>query len=137
MRAFREAVESWDIDRALSLMTDDVTFRSPVVHKPYVGRETVGVILHAVARVFADFRYDREIGEEGARDHALVFRAKVGEREVEGCDFLHLDDEGLIDEFFVMVRPMSGAMALAEAMKAELERSTPYDAKEPSDGSPA
>lgn len=122
MRAFREAVEAMDIDRAVSLMTEDVTFRSPVVHKPYEGRETVRVILHAVARVFEGFRYDREIGAEGSSDHALVFRAVVGDREIEGCDFLHLDEEGLVDEFFVMIRPLSGAMAVAEAMRAELER---------------
>ncbi|HLN78040.1 MAG TPA: nuclear transport factor 2 family protein [Nocardioidaceae bacterium] len=122
MRAFREAVESMDIDRAVSLMTEDVTFRSPVVHKPYQGRDAVAVILRAVAKVFEDFRYDREIGAEDAPDQALVFRAKVGDREVEGADFLHVDDAGLIDEFFVMIRPLSGAMALAEAMRAELER---------------
>jgi hypothetical protein len=122
MRAFREAVESSDIDRALSLMTEDVEFRSPVVHKPYRGRDAVGVILRSVARVFEDFRYEREIGGEGATDHALVFRARVGDRELEGCDFLHLDDSGLIDELVVMVRPLSGAMALAETMRAELEK---------------
>lgn len=120
MRAFRQAVESWDVDRAVSLMTEDVTFRSPVVHKPYRGRESVAVILHAVAKVFDDFRYEREIGAEGAPDTALVFRARVGDREVEGCDFLHTNEEGLVDEFFVMLRPLSGAMALAEAMRAEL-----------------
>lgn len=123
MRAFREAVESWDIDRVLSLMTDDVEFRSPVVHKPYRGREVVGVILRAVSRVFEDFRYDREIGAEEAADHALVFRARVGDRELEGCDFVHVNAEGLIDEFFVMVRPMSGALVLADAMRVELDKS--------------
>jgi hypothetical protein len=120
MRAFRDAVESWDIDRVVSLMTEDVTFRSPVVHKPYRGRDEVSMILHAVARVFEDFRYDREIGAEGSPDHALVFRARVGDREVEGCDFLHVNEAGLVDEFFVMIRPLSGALALAEAMKAQV-----------------
>lgn len=122
MRAFREAVESMDIDRAVSLMTEDVTFRSPVVHKPYQGRDGVAVILRAVAKVFEDFRYDRAIGAEDAPDHALVFRATVGDRQVEGADFLHVNDAGLIDEFFVMIRPLSGAIALAEAMRVELER---------------
>ena len=50
-----------------------------------------------------------------------MFRARVGDRELEGCDFLHTDESGLIDEFCVMVRPLSGALALAEAKKAELE----------------
>lgn len=124
MRAFREAVEAKDIDRLLSLMTEDVVFRSPVVHRPYRGRDQVSAILHAVVRVFEDFRYEREIGAEGASDHALVFRARVGDRELEGCDFVHLDADGLVDEFFVMIRPLSGAMALAEAMRAELERAS-------------
>lgn len=122
MRAFRDAVESRDIDHVMSLMTDEVTFRSPVVHKPYKGRDAVAGILRAVLRVFEDFRYDREIGAEGSADHALVFRARVGDRELEGCDFLHVDEAGLIDEFFVMIRPLSAALAVAEAMRAELER---------------
>jgi hypothetical protein len=123
MRAFREAVESWDIDQVISLMTEDVTFRSPVVHKPYQGRDQVAAILHAVSRVFEDFRYDRAIGAPDATDHALVFRARVGDREIEGADFLRVNADGLIEEFFVMIRPLSGAMAVAEAMRAELERS--------------
>ncbi len=43
-------------------------------------------------------------------------------KRVTGCDFLHLDDDGLIDDFMVMVRPLSGATALAEAMGAQFER---------------
>ncbi len=121
MNPFRAAVEARDFDAAVALLADDVVFRSPVVFRPYQGREVVGALLHAVSRVFEDFRYELEIGEEGGRDHALVFRAKVGDREVHGCDFLHTDDDGLIDDFTVMVRPLSGALALAEAMKAQLE----------------
>jgi hypothetical protein len=94
--------------------------RSPIVFKPYRGRATVGAILTAVSRVFEDFSYLREIGAPDARDHALVFQARVGDKQVEGCDFLHVDENGSIDELVVMVRPLSGALALAEAMKAEL-----------------
>jgi hypothetical protein len=35
----------------------------------------------------------------------------------EGCDFLHLNEDGSIDELAVMVRPLSGTLALADAMK--------------------
>jgi hypothetical protein len=117
---FRAAVEARDLDAAIALLADDVVFRSPVVYKPYQGRESVGAILAAVSRVFVGLRYVREIGAPDARDHALVFHAHVGDREVEGCDFLHMDESGAISEFVVMVRPMSGALALAEAMKAQL-----------------
>jgi hypothetical protein len=120
MHPFREAVETGEIDGVLELVSPDVVFSSPVVFRPYHGRETLGVILRAVTRVFEDFRYEREIGSDGAEDHALLFRARVGDRELQGCDFLHIGEDGLIDEFTVMVRPLSAALALAEAMRAEV-----------------
>jgi hypothetical protein len=121
MHPFRVAVEAQDIEAAIALLAENVVFRSPVVFKPYHGREAVAPLLLAVSRVFEDFRYAREIGAPGAPDHALVFNARVGDRELEGCDFLHTDEHGLIDDFAVMVRPLSAALALAEAMRAELE----------------
>jgi hypothetical protein len=120
LHPFRSAIEAWDVDAAVDLLSDDVVFRSPVVFKPYHGRDAVQVLLSAVARVFEDFRYVREIGAPDARDHALVFQARIGDKEIEGCDFLHFDQDGAIDEFMVMVRPLSGALALADAMKAQL-----------------
>ena len=121
LNPFRSAIEARDIDAAVALLSDDVVFRSPIVFKPYRGRDAVGILLAAVARVFEDFRYVREIGAPDARDHALVFEARIGEKQLEGCDFLHFDENGSIDELVVMVRPLSGALALAEAMKAQLD----------------
>lgn len=121
MHSFRAAIEAQDIEGALALLSEDVVFRSPVVFKPYEGREAVAPLLRAVSRVFQDFRYEREIGAADARDHALVFSARIGDRKLDGCDFLRTNERGLIDDFCVMVRPLSGALALAEAMKAELE----------------
>jgi SnoaL-like domain len=117
---FRAAVEARDMDAAIALLSEDVVFRSPVVFKPYHGRDAVAQILHAVMRVFEDFHYTREIGAPDAPDHALVFRARVGKLEIEGADFLHLAEDGSIGEFTVMVRPLTAAHALAEAMKAQL-----------------
>jgi hypothetical protein len=117
---FRSAVESGDVDGVLALVSPDVVFNSPVVYRPYRGREVLGVILRAVVRVLEDFHYEREIGAEWARDHALMFRARVGDRELQGCDFLHFGRDGLIEELTVMVRPRSAALALAVAMNAEV-----------------
>jgi hypothetical protein len=117
--AFVSAVESWDRDALAEGLADDVTFRSPVVFKPYEGRDATLAVLQAVSRVFQDFTYiDRT---EGERTAALIFRARVGERELEGLDHLTFDDEGRIAELRVMVRPMTGMQALAEAMQRQLE----------------
>jgi limonene-1,2-epoxide hydrolase len=117
---FRRAIETRDLDAAVALLREDVVFHSPVVFSPYHGREALRVILEAVMAVFEDFHYVREIGADGARDHALVFEARVGDKQIEGCDFIQLDEDGAISSFTVMVRPMSGVVALAEAMKAQL-----------------
>ncbi|MEU3844601.1 nuclear transport factor 2 family protein [Streptomyces sp. NPDC028635] len=121
MRAFREAVEAGDLDAVEALLADDVVFTSPVVFKPYPGKAITAAILRGVWTVFEDFRYVRELTGADGRDHALVFTARVGDRELTGCDFIHVDDQGLIDEFTVMVRPLSGAQALAAAMGAKFD----------------
>ena len=120
MHPFRTAIEARDLDALTALFSDNVVFRSPIVFKPYQGRAAVGALLAAVSRVFEDFSYQREIGAPDARDHVLVFQARVGDKQIEGCDCLHVDENGSIDELVVMVRPLSAALALADAMKAEL-----------------
>ena len=126
MQAFRDAIErgraTGDVGDLVGLLAKDVVFRSPVVHTPYEGRDAVEPLLRAVVQVFEEFEFTRHIGELDGRDHALVFRGRIGDRELEGSDFLHTNAEGLVDEFYVMVRPLSGAMALAEAMKQQLAR---------------
>ncbi|WP_354637804.1 nuclear transport factor 2 family protein [Kitasatospora camelliae] len=122
MHPFRTAVEDRDTEALAALLAEDVVFTSPVVFKPYPGKAITAAILRGAMRVFEDFRYVREIADPGGRDHAFVFTATVGGRQIQGCDFLHFDEHGLIDEFTVMVRPLSAAQALAEAMGAQFDR---------------
>ncbi|MFE5193022.1 nuclear transport factor 2 family protein [Streptomyces sp. NBC_00056] len=122
MQAFRKAVEANDPDAVEALLAENVVFTSPVAFRPYPGKAITAAILRGVTRVFEDFRYVREINSADGRDHALVFVARIGDREVNGCDFIHLDEDGLIDDLTVMVRPLSGAEALSEAMGAQFER---------------
>lgn len=100
----------------------DVVFRSPAVFTPYRGRESVMALLATVIEVFEDFRYIDELS--GQDTHALVFEARVGDKALQGLDHLTLDGDGLVTELVVMVRPLSGLMALAQEMGARLETST-------------
>ncbi|TDD28392.1 nuclear transport factor 2 family protein [Actinomadura sp. KC06] len=122
MHPFRAAAEAGDHEAIEALLADDVVFTSPVAYKPYPGKAITAAILRAVLRVFSGIRYVREIGGADGRDHALLFEAKVGDLELTGCDFLRLNDDGLIEDLTVMVRPLSAANALAAAMAAEFER---------------
>jgi hypothetical protein len=122
---FRKAVEERDEAAIQAMLADDVVFTSPVAFKPYVGKPITAAILRGVLRVFEDFRYVREIHDSNGREHALVFEARISGVEgkrITGCDFLHFNDDGLIDDFMVMVRPLSGATALSEAMGAQFDR---------------
>jgi SnoaL-like domain len=111
---FRRAVESTDLAAAAELLSPEITFHSPVTFHPFTGRETVGRLLGEVAQVFSDFRYTDELAGDGS--HALIFAARVGEREIEGIDLLRFDAHGLIAEFTVMLRPLSALVPFAEAM---------------------
>ena len=122
MHPFRKAVENGDLDAVASLLADDVVFTSPVAYKPYPGKAITAAILRGVLRVFEDFTYIREIANPDGRDHAFVFTATVAGKQIQGCDFLHFDDDGKIDDFTVMVRPLSAAQALSEAMGAQFEQ---------------
>ncbi|WP_330178710.1 nuclear transport factor 2 family protein [Nocardia sp. NBC_01503] len=120
MNSFRKAVEARDADAIEALLSDDVVFISPVAFKPYPGKAITAAILRGVMRVFEDFRYVREIAD--GREHALLFETKVEGKYVGGCDFLKFDADGKITELMVMVRPLSGANALAAAMGAQFEQ---------------
>ena len=117
---FERAVEAKDIEGMTAALAPDVVFRSPVVYRPYEGRNAVAKVLEAVTHVFEEFEYAQRFEDDGGA--ALIFRAKVGDREIDGLDLLRLDDDGLVSELTVMVRPMSGLNALATAMAEQLER---------------
>jgi hypothetical protein len=117
--AFRAAVEAEDFSGFDRLFADNPRFSSPVVFKPYEGREALRAILEAVVRVFEDFRYVDQVDDGGTA--VLMFEAHIGDRQLQGVDILRFDDDDRIEELTVMVRPMSGMHALAEAMRAQLE----------------
>ena len=119
---FRRAAEAKDFSAIDELFAEDVVFRSPVVFKPYEGRDAVALLLGAVSQVFEDFRYTDQVETEDAA--ALAFSARVGERELDGIDFLHFGTDERISAMEVFVRPMSGMQALAEAMQKRLEEAS-------------
>lgn len=125
---FRAAVEQRDTDALEPLFAPEPRFFSPIKFTPFEGRDMVlglfGVLLR---RVFDEFRYSgslsgaAETAASGSADsHVLIFCAMAGGKQIHGIDLIQLDDDGLISEFTVMVRPLSAVTALGEAVHAGL-----------------
>jgi hypothetical protein len=73
-----------------------------------------------VITVFEDFEYHRQAATPDGQNVVLEFAARVGDKGVKGIDFVRFDDDGLIVDFEVMMRPMNGVQALAAEMGQRL-----------------
>ena len=109
-------IASGDLRELHHLVHADASFRSPMAFKPYESAEAVVLILRTVSGVFQNFRYHRELASADGLDIVLEFSAEVGGKQLKGVDLIRFSEQGLICEFEVMVRPMSGLMALGEEM---------------------
>jgi hypothetical protein len=118
--SFRAAVEARNLDALTATLAPNVVLHSPITFHPYTGRETVGALLRLIAETFEDLRYTDELdGPDGVQ--ALVFRTRVGDRELEGVDVLRFASDGLIADLTAMLRPLSGLAALAQAIGPKVE----------------
>ncbi len=121
-----------------AILHQDCTFLSPIVFTPQHGREVTKLYLTAaggtlggtdgdVAEAIAtpssadgQFRYVKEILQG---HHAMLeFETTVDGKYANGVDIITCDDEGLITEFKVMMRPLQAINAVHAQMKAMLER---------------
>jgi SnoaL-like domain len=116
VESLQRAIEGRDADAVEALLAPGVVFRSPALFKPYVGRAATMVFLRAAMEVFEDFRYTRTFTDDAGGGSVMLFVATVDGKSLEGVDVISLGDDGLVTEFRVMVRPLSGLVALAEAM---------------------
>jgi hypothetical protein len=115
---FRSAAEAKDLELLAEALREDVELHSPILFRGFEGREMVGAVLTHVAATLEDLTYVDELHE--GNSVALRFKANVGDRELEGIDFLELDDEGRVAVLTVFMRPMSALTAFNERMKQRL-----------------
>ncbi len=104
-------------------LREDVVLHSPILFRGFEGRETTIMVLSQVIEVLEDFRYTDELAEGDTV--ALRFKANVGDRELEGIDFLELDADGKVAELTVFMRPLSAVTAFNAQMKRRLEAAQP------------
>jgi hypothetical protein len=115
---FRRAAEAKDLELLAGTLREDVVLHSPILFRGFEGREVVAQVLTHVAATLEDLTYIDEL--VGERTVALRFKARVEDRELEGIDFLELDDEGRVAELTVFMRPMSALTRFNERMVERL-----------------
>ena len=107
------------------LLAEDVVFHSPVVHTPQAGKALVMAYLTAASQVFgnASFRYVRELVD--GREMMLEFVTEMDGIAVNGVDIIRFDEDGKINDFKVMVRPLKAVNKVWELMAAQLGKAPP------------
>ncbi|MGY8819317.1 MAG: nuclear transport factor 2 family protein [Pseudomonadales bacterium] len=120
LQRWHQMIAAGDLSRLPELLHPQAVFRSPMAFTPYESAAAVNLILNTVVRVFEDFAYQRELASTDGTDVVLEFSARVGDRQLKGIDMIRFDEAGLITDFEVMIRPMSGLQALGEEMGRRL-----------------
>lgn len=125
LATWHEMVASRDLVALPSILHADAMFRSPMAFPPYQSAKAVVMVITTVLGVFENFRYERELCSEDGLSVVLEFCANVGERELKGIDLVRFDEDGLIVEFEVMIRPLNALQALGEEMGRRLGAQLP------------
>jgi SnoaL-like protein len=115
---FRRAAEAKDLELMTEALREDVVLHSPILFRGFEGRDVVIAVLAQVIQVLEDFEYTDELAEGSTV--VLRFKANVGDRQLEGIDFLQLDEDGRVADLTVFMRPMSALTRFNEQMTARL-----------------
>lgn len=124
----QQSLEQWhkvvferDFENLYALLDENVVFRTPTLWSPKEGRDVAFFILKSVIEIFEDFKYHREWIDGDSM--ALEFSATVEGKGIKGIDLIRWNEEGLITEFEVILRPLNGLQLVFELMSSRLRES--------------
>ena len=108
-----------------AIIRADAVFHSPVVHTPQRGRALVVGYLAAAGQTLgnASFRYVRELVDGDTA--VLEFETEMDGIHVNGVDLIRFDEDGMIADFKVMVRPLKAVNKVWEQMASQLGNQRP------------
>ena len=119
VRSWHAVVESGDPALLDGLLADDVVFRSPAMFTPLQGKAvTTHYLSSAMVVLGPSLRYVSEWHDQTSA--VLEFEADLEGVYVHGVDILRWNDDGKLNSFTVMVRPMRGLQKLVELMGPQL-----------------
>jgi hypothetical protein len=124
-----EALERWhEVVRTRNpallnqILAEDAVFHSPILFKPQQGRDLVALYLTGAMHVIANpsFRYVREV--VGEQDAVLEFETEIDGVHVNGVDLICWNEQGLISDFKVMIRPLKAVNVVQQRMAELLQK---------------
>jgi len=120
-----------------ALLHQDCVFLSPIVFTPQEGREITKLYLGAAGNTLggddAQLGDDTPSGESGGSfgyskrilqgHHAMLeFETSIDGKYINGVDIITCDDDAMITEFKVMIRPLQAVNLVHQQMKDMLEQ---------------
>ncbi len=123
LNRWHEMIAAGDLSALPEIVAADAVFRSPTVMRGFETAPALILALQTVITVLEDFVYQRSFAGDDGQSVVLEFSACVGELRLKGIDMIRFDENGLITDFEVMIRPMNALGALYEAMTEKLGQS--------------
>ncbi|NNC80034.1 MAG: nuclear transport factor 2 family protein [Acidimicrobiales bacterium] len=110
-----------------AVLHPDVVFHSPVVFTPQVGRDITMLYLGAAEATIggpdSGFHYTKQVLD--GHHAVLEFETTMDGKFVNGVDIITCDDDSMITEFKVMVRPLQAMNVVHAQMMQMLESMAP------------
>ncbi|GAA3021591.1 nuclear transport factor 2 family protein [Streptosporangium longisporum] len=120
---YREAGEAKDVDALMSTLAPTVVFRSPLSSRAgFSGHAEIRRLFGVALGALRDLRYHTDVGDD--RTRMLAATARLGHHELEEAALVRLDDDGLIEEVTMWVRPLPALTALMAALGPGLARAS-------------
>ncbi|WDD97292.1 nuclear transport factor 2 family protein [Thalassomonas actiniarum] len=120
LQQWHDVVKHQDMALLNDILADEVEFHSPTVWKPKEGKQITAYILKTVMGIFQDFTYHRQF--ISGNSVVLEFSAMVAGKNIKGIDMIRWNEQGKIEHFEVMLRPLNGLQAMLEIMTADLQK---------------
>ena len=117
---FLAAWEARDADAWAAALATEVVVHSPLIGSPFSGREAVAELYGVLFELFGAIEFLEHL--VGGDTHAFLWRGAIGDRTVEGADFVHTNAAGEVDEIRVLMRPLTSLGTFTRAVGPALAR---------------
>lgn len=120
LEQWHHIIQSGDFSQLDDILAEDVVFHSPVVHTPQRGKTITKQYLVAGGQlIFNEHgRYVREV--VAGNNAVLEFASELEGIQINGIDMMTWNEEGLITDFKVMIRPLKAINTIHALMRERL-----------------